>query len=108
MHPVLSVPGYSIKSIDERSPVYFADNPKHLVEAWADNGDGVGRAGFAIQVHRSALLYHCSTHNLLQGLSGLLIRKIEGNYNNVVGFPAASFFPLLDLLVEEEADFLDV
>ncbi len=51
----------------------------------------------------------CLTHLFLpQGLGGLLIRKIEGDYNNVVGFPAASFFTLLDLLVDEEPDFLDV
>ncbi|KAK0230406.1 inosine triphosphate pyrophosphatase-like protein [Armillaria fumosa] len=92
VYPILSAPGYSIKSIDERSLVYFADNPKHIVEAYADSGEGVDRAGgFAIQ-----------------GLGGLLIRKIEGDYNNVVGFPAASFFTLLDLLVDEEPDFLDI
>jgi septum formation protein len=34
------------------------------------------------------------------------MRKIEGDYYNVVGFPAASFFTLLTLLVEEEEDFL--
>lgn len=38
----------------------------------------------------------------------MLIRKIEGDYNNVVGFPAASFFKLLDLLVEEDVDFLAI
>jgi hypothetical protein len=43
-----------------------------------------------------------------QGLGGLLIRKIEGDYHNVVGFPAASFFRFLDLLVEEDDDFLEV
>lgn len=92
VYPILSAPGYAIKSIDERSLVYFADNPKHIVEAYADSGEGVDRAGgFAIQ-----------------GLGGLLIRKIEGDYNNVVGFPAASFFTLLDLLVDEEPDFLDI
>lgn len=42
-----------------------------------------------------------------QGLGGILIRKIEGDYNNVVGFPAASFFTLLDLLVDEDPDFLE-
>jgi hypothetical protein len=44
----------------------------------------------------------------LQGLGGILVRKIEGDYNNVVGFPAASFFKLLDLLVDEDPDFLDL
>lgn len=43
-----------------------------------------------------------------KGLGGLLIRKIEGDYNNVVGFPAASFFTFLDLLVDEDPDFLDI
>ena len=44
----------------------------------------------------------------LQGLGGILVRKIEGDYNNVVGFPAASFFKLLDILVDEDPDFLDL
>jgi hypothetical protein len=43
---------------------------------------------------------------LSQGQGGLLVRKIEGDYHNVVGFPAASFFKLLDLMVEEDGDFL--
>ena len=43
-----------------------------------------------------------------QGLGGLLIRKIEGDYHNVVGFPAASFFRFLDLLVEDDDDFLEI
>lgn len=38
----------------------------------------------------------------------MLIRKIEGDFNNVVGFPAASFFKLLEVLVEEDPDFLEV
>ncbi|KAF5379744.1 hypothetical protein D9615_005817 [Tricholomella constricta] len=92
VYPVLTAPGYSIKSIDERTLVYFADNPQHVVKAYVESGEGVDRAGgFAIQ-----------------GLGGLLIRKIEGDYNNVVGFPAASFFAFLDLLLEEDPDFLQV
>ncbi|CAA7265758.1 unnamed protein product [Cyclocybe aegerita] len=92
VYPVLSAPGYMIKSIDERSLVYFADSPKHIVEAYVESGEGIDRAGgFAIQ-----------------GLGGILIRKIEGDYNNVVGFPAASFFKLLDMLVEEDEDFLSI
>jgi septum formation protein len=45
---------------------------------------------------------------MVQGLGGLLIRKIEGDFYNVVGFPAASFFTLLDLLIDDDPDFLDV
>jgi len=90
VYPVLTSPGYDIKSIDERSLVYFSDNPRHLLEAYVNNGEGIDRAGgFAIQ-----------------GQGGILVRKIEGDYHNVVGFPAASFFKLLDLTVEENEDFL--
>jgi len=92
VYPVISAPGYVIKSIDERSLVYFADNPRHIIEAYVESGEGMGCAGgFAIQK-----------------LGGILIRKIDGDYNNVVGFPAASFFKLLDILVEEDSDFLDI
>jgi septum formation protein len=38
----------------------------------------------------------------------MLIRKVDGDYNNVVGFPATSFFKLLDILIEEDPDFLEV
>ncbi|KAJ3485406.1 hypothetical protein NLI96_g4979 [Meripilus lineatus] len=90
--PVLEAPGYKIKSIEERTLVYFADNPDHLLEAYADSAEGIDRAGgFAVQ-----------------GLGGVLIRKIDGDYQNVVGFPIASFFKFLDQLVDEEDDFLAI
>lgn len=98
------------RSIDERSLVYFADNSKDLIEAYVESGEGIDRAGgFAIQVHFS--YDHFEPFRLTiytQEQGGLLIRKIEGDYNNVVGFPAASFFKLLELLVEEDPDFLEV
>lgn len=92
VYPVLEAPGYKIKSLDERTLVHFADNPKELLEAYAESGEGIDRAGgFAVQ-----------------GLGGLLIRKVDGDYQNVVGFPAASFFKFLEILCEEEDDFLEV
>jgi len=92
VYPILTAPGYSIRSIDERTLVYFTDNPKHIIDAYVESGEGIDRAGgFAIQ-----------------GLGGMLIRKVDGDYHNVVGFPAASFFKLLDLLVDEDPDFLEV
>jgi septum formation protein len=92
VYPVMTSPGYDIKSIDERSLVYFSDNPRHLIEAYVENGEGIDRAGgFAVQ-----------------GQGGLLVRKIEGDYHNVVGFPAASFFRFLDMIVDEEPDFLAI
>jgi septum formation protein len=37
--------------MDERSLVYFADNPRELIEAYVESGEGIDRAGgFAIQV----------------------------------------------------------
>ncbi|OAX41899.1 Maf Ham1 [Rhizopogon vinicolor AM-OR11-026] len=92
VYPILSAPGYEIKSIDERTLVYFADNPLHVLKAYVDSLEGLDRAGgFAVQ-----------------GLGNLLIRKIDGDFHNVVGFPGASFFKLLDMLVEEEVDFLAI
>jgi len=90
VYPILHAPGYDMKSIDERTLVYFADNPKHLIEAYVNSGEGLDCAGgFNVATNGS-----------------LLTRKIEGDYHNVVGFPAASFFKLLDLMVEEDDDFL--
>ena len=70
VYPTLVSPGYTIKSvhvrlsswlilnrillyrsIDERTLVYFADNPRHILEAYIESGEGIDRAGgFAIQV----------------------------------------------------------
>jgi len=60
---------------------------------------------------RSRSLYpfpYDSSVNLQQGLGGLLISRIEGDFWNCVGFPAASFFTLLDHLVEEDDEFLEI
>ncbi|KAG6370837.1 Maf Ham1 [Boletus reticuloceps] len=92
VYPVLTAPGYATREMDERTLVYFADNPLRVLEAYVENGEGYDRAGgFAVQ-----------------GLGSILVRKIDGDYNNVVGFPGASFFHFLDKLVEEEEDFLQM
>lgn len=81
-----------IRSIDERTLVFFCENSPELLKAYVESGEGIDRAGgFAIQ-----------------GQGGLLIRKIEGDYQNVVGFPAASFFQFLELLADEDEDFLEI
>lgn len=37
--------------MDERTLVYFANNPDHLLDAYAESGEGIDRAGgFAAQV----------------------------------------------------------
>jgi len=45
-------------------------------------------------------------YDMTQGVGGLLIRKYDGDFWNVVGFPAASFFKLIELIIEEDEDFL--
>lgn len=78
------------RSIEERTLVYFGQNEESLLAAYVESREGADRAGgFAIQ-----------------GLGGMLVSKIDGDYNNVVSFPAASFFRFLDVLIEEEVDFL--
>ncbi|KAG9314818.1 Maf Ham1 [Chiua virens] len=92
VYPVLTIPGYATREMDERTLVHFLDNELHILQAYVENGEGYDRAGgFAVQ-----------------GLGSILIRKIDGDYNNVVGFPGASFFKFLDRLAEEEVDFLQI
>jgi len=44
------------RSFDERSLVHFAENPLHLLKAYAEYGEGLDRAGgFAVQVCPFAL-----------------------------------------------------
>lgn len=88
--------------------VYFADNPKHLIEAYVKSGEGIDRAGgFAIQVCVVVKHARCWL-TIVKGLGSVLISKVDGDYNNVVGFPAASFFKFLDVLMDDDPDFLDV
>jgi len=42
----------------------------------------------------------------MQGLGALLIRKVDGDFFNVMGFPGAAFFNFLTILIEDEDDFL--
>mgnify|MGYP001025847018 FL=1 len=90
VHPILQAPGYEVRTVCEQTRVHFADVPAPLLQAYAESGEGLDRAGgFAIQ-----------------GRGALFIRSIEGDYNNVVGFPLYSVFELLHALVEnEELDF---
>ncbi|KAF7365235.1 CS domain-containing protein [Mycena venus] len=94
VYPVLTSPGYTIRSIDERSLVYFADNPRELIEAYVECGEGLTVAGgFAIQVILAAEVPWFG--------------KLTVTTTTSSDFPAASFFRLLELIVEEDSDFLD-
>lgn len=86
VHPIIESPGFKVRSLVERTKVYFAQSPASILQAYVDSGEGLDRAGgFAIQ-----------------GRASVLVRSIEGDYNNVVGFPLFSFFAFLHELTETE------
>ncbi|PWN38725.1 Maf/Ham1 [Ceraceosorus guamensis] len=91
IHPIIQAPGFKVRSISERTKVFFAANPAELLKAYVEDGEGADRAGgFAVQ-----------------GKGALLVRAIEGDYNNVVGFPLFSFCAFLHELIEtEELEFV--
>lgn len=46
--------------MEERTLVYFADSPLHVLEAYVENGEGFDRAGgFAVQVRFDPTLPSC-------------------------------------------------
>jgi len=101
--------------MDERTLVYMSDNPKHVVESYVDSGEGLDCAGgfnIAVGIVQTLLLVigfdKIKLTSCEQGNGALLMSKIDGDYHNVAGFPAPSFFKLLDLLLDEEEDFLGI
>ncbi|GAA6018245.1 hypothetical protein JCM8202_000237 [Rhodotorula sphaerocarpa] len=85
VQPQLATPGYSCSSLVVESKVVFGENSPELLNAYVDCGEGIDRAGgFAIQ-----------------GMGGLLVERIEGDYNNIVGFPGQAFFRWLGEMAEE-------
>jgi septum formation protein len=60
-----------------------------VLEAYVDSGEGLDRAGgYAIQQ-----------------LGGLLVQRIEGSYDTVVGFPGHAFVTFLSAMLDEEEVF---
>lgn len=60
---------------------------RETIEAYVESGEGLDRAGgFAIQ-----------------DLGGMLIEGIEGDYDNVVGFPSSLFWRWMGQLAEDGA-----
>lgn len=84
VHPILQSPGFKVCTLVEQTRLYFSDIHASVLQAYVDSEEGLDRAGgFAIQ-----------------GKGALLVRSVEGDYSNVVGFPVFSFFALLHELVE--------
>ncbi|GAA5844072.1 hypothetical protein JCM5353_000137 [Sporobolomyces roseus] len=85
VQPILANPGYSVTSLVVGTKINFANCSDELLQAYVDCGEGLDRAGgFAIQ-----------------GQGGLLIKSIEGDYNNVVGFPGQAFIEWLSELADQ-------
>ncbi|CAE7170485.1 unnamed protein product [Rhizoctonia solani] len=92
VYPILTAPGYAIKSMDDRCTVHFHDSSISNLEAYVDSEEGIDRAGgFALQ-ERGAHL----------------VSKVEGDFYNAMGFPGSAFFRWIGILVEEEDDFMDL
>lgn len=98
------------RSIDERTIVHFQENSRRILQAYVDSGEGLDRAGgFAAQVRTlDAIIGTVPDMEWIQGMGGILLKKIDGDWWNVVGFPAASFFKFIQLLIDEEDDFLSL
>ncbi|GAA5986113.1 hypothetical protein JCM11641_004715 [Rhodosporidiobolus odoratus] len=91
VQPQIATPGYSCASLVVATKVNFAENSPELLSAYVECGEGIDRAGgFAIQ-----------------GLGGMLIRSIDGDYNNCVGFPGQAFIEWLSTM-EAEVSLLEM
>ncbi|TXT11028.1 hypothetical protein VHUM_01779 [Vanrija humicola] len=91
VYPTVEHPGFKLQSINQSTTVHFYDNDIETIKAYVEHGEGHDRAGgFAIQ-----------------GLGGLLIEKIEGDYDNCVGFPNSAFWRWMAEL-DEDGTFDDI
>ncbi|KAG0143855.1 hypothetical protein CROQUDRAFT_80670 [Cronartium quercuum f. sp. fusiforme G11] len=90
IYPCLESPGYRIKEFAEVTRIWFGDLEMEDLIAYVENGEGFDRAGgFAAQ-----------------GIGCQFIRRIDGDWNNVVGFPAYAFLKFSKNLLKDDSDFL--
>jgi len=74
-------PGYNMETVVEETKVVFDEQASDgLIEAYVRTREAVGMAGgYGIQ-----------------GMGGLLVEKIEGSYDNVVGLPVRATVGLME------------
>lgn len=77
-------PGYNIETTVEETKVIFAsDVSDEMIEAYVKTREGVDKAGgYGIQ-----------------GMGSLLVERIEGSFDNVVGLPVRATLQLVEKVV---------
>jgi MAF protein len=81
------MPGYNLESTVEETKVIFAsDVSDGLIESYVRTREGVDKAGgYGIQ-----------------GMGSLLVEKIEGTFDNVVGLPLRATLSLIEKVVMDQ------
>ena len=83
------VPGYNIETtVEETRVIFAADVNDELIEAYAKTREGVDKAG----------------GYGLQGMGSLLVERIEGSWDNVVGLPLRATLALIEKAVLNQED----
>lgn len=91
MAPLASArqPGYAIESVVEETAVRFdGDVTDDLIMAYVRTREGADKAG----------------GYGLQGLGSILVEKIEGSYDNVIGMPLKATLKLIETVVKKADD----
>lgn len=91
VYPTVVSPGYTVRTVAETTRLWFGEVGRETLAAYVAQGEGIDRAG-GISV---------------EGVGSQLIRRIDGDWNNVVGFPAYAFIQFLKSVLAEDGDFLD-
>jgi MAF protein len=82
-------PGYNIETTVEETKVIFASEVSdELIEAYVKTREGVDKAG----------------GYGLQGMGSLLVERIEGSWDNVVGLPLRATLALIEKAVLNQED----
>jgi predicted house-cleaning NTP pyrophosphatase (Maf/HAM1 superfamily) len=82
-------PGYNVETtIEETKVIFGADVSDELIEAYVKTREGVDKAG----------------GYGLQGMGSLLIERIEGSWDNVVGLPLRATLTLIEKAVLNQED----
>lgn len=91
MAPLASArePGYVIESVVEETAVRFgADVSDELITAYVRTREGVDKAG----------------GYGLQGLGSILVEKVDGSYDNVIGLPLKATLKLIEMVRSKAED----